>query len=193
MFFRAAAGGADQVGAEIVRQVPAGADQRPDIEVSLDVAQAYAPAADKVEAQAGVWVGPGEPTITPIVDELHARLVTQLVRPALGMRHVNDVVKAVLNLAPKRGGADHAEVELDDLKLRGFLPLERHRAVKPRGIRPVMRIGNGNVDFRRRVDILAERIGELELRRQRAVTIGIECGEMVAQAVEGATKRVELR
>jgi hypothetical protein len=48
----------------------------------------------------------------PGQDQVDARLVLQLVVPAIGSVDAEDVVRSVLHRPPERGGADDAELQL---------------------------------------------------------------------------------
>ena len=93
--------------------------------------------------------------------DLETGFVAELVRPALGVGHVDDVVPAVLDLFAEGRGADDAGGNLDEPELVLALRVEQDRAVQPAGVGAVVLDQRGRLGVDRRVDVVAE--GEPDL------------------------------
>ena len=88
--------------------------------------------------------------------QLQAGFVIELIGPAPGVGHMDDVVPGILDPLTKRHRPDHAGGEFDQPELVVELGVEQDRAVEPRGVGPVTRDERGRRRVRRRVDVVAE-------------------------------------
>ena len=154
-----AAAGADEVGAEILRQAPADAGAEAAGDVGADVSEREAVASEEVGGK--IRRGPeveAEQAVAAFPAEDEAGFVVELVIPAVGVGDADDVVKTVLRLSAECGAADHAEGEFEGAE--GFaverFGLEVDRGVEPAGVGAVVGVGRDEIGVSRGVDVLSE-------------------------------------
>ncbi len=140
----------------------AGAELGAGVGVGEDVAQREARVGDEVGSPAGAVAVGGE-AVAPLVDEVHAGLVADLVVPAEGAVHVDDVVETVLEFLAEGGGADDAEVEFEDVEpggaaraVGGADDVQGDAAVEPGGVGAVVGLVGGGPGIDGGVDVLAD-------------------------------------
>ena len=165
----------DQTYAEVVGQVPAQAGFKAAVGIGGDIAQRAAQMGNGIACEGATAIKGSEMPLT-LINRGQARLVFQLMLPAVCPVQVAEIMHHILRLLGKGARSDHAQLQLDGVHPLVASGMKCCGKVGPAGIGAVVADQIAAGDVGRGVHILAER--EFDLALQGRVRI-VDKGQLV--------------